>query len=28
MAGATLILETMPDNGTLVLVRYPQEKRP
>jgi signal transduction histidine kinase len=28
LAGATLIVESMPDNGTSVLVRYTQEKLP
>jgi signal transduction histidine kinase len=28
LAGATLIVESMPDNGTSVLVRYSQEKLP
>ena len=28
LVGATLIVESMPDNGTSVLVRYPQEKLP
>jgi two-component system sensor histidine kinase UhpB len=28
LAGATLIVESMPDNGTSVLVRYAQEKLP
>jgi two-component system, NarL family, sensor histidine kinase UhpB len=28
LAGATLIVESMPDNGTSILVRYAQEKLP